>query len=256
MEAQRHIGYESDVQNSTPMGPMAGYAAVAVEAKRTAAAIEADRLEAIKTLEKDSFNLGDLNPLIHPLDLTRKESVEAIKHVIMNNIRTNNGLEPVIMESALVTDPNMEQSALRFVTRFEVKRPKKRQIQLLEELVADTYDAATVRTRTDSKGNDIPLESYPPIQMGEEMRSKTSGWFMGVGPVPTSPLYEGLYVFKDLGKVTKDNFLEKTDGRSKFIIEIREGSLEQADLVTFITQVSAILGKDQKMPDKGQLLYE
>ena len=97
------------------------------------------------------------------------------------------------------------------------------QIVLLEELVGETY-GVTVRTRTDSKGNDIPPENYPQIQRGEETKSKTGGWYMGPDVSPTTSLHQGLFVFRDLGQINKDNFLKNRKTAGKYIVEVREAS--------------------------------
>lgn len=214
----------------------------------------AARVEALKILDKEAFKLGDLNPLIHATDLGRKESVDAVRHATFEKISANDGLLPKTLESTVVIDPESGKADLRFIARFEVPHLTEEQLVLLEELVEQTYGMA-VRTRTDSKGNDIPMQSYPPTQPGEEMRSKTGGWYMGPDPIPTSSLHQGLFVFQDLGKITKDNFLQNREAADKYIVEIREASQYQTDLVTFVTQVASILGQE-KLLDRGQLLYE
>src|SRR5205814_1922779 len=115
------------------------------------------RVEALKILDKDAFKLGDLNPLIHATDLTRRESADAVKHTTLQKIQDYEGLLPQVLESTVVYEPNSEDSALRLIARFEVPSLTEQQLVLLEELVRQTYDV-TVRTRTDSKGNDIPPE--------------------------------------------------------------------------------------------------
>jgi AAA+ superfamily predicted ATPase len=214
----------------------------------------AARVEALKILEKDAFKLGDLNPLIHPTDLTRKESTDAIRHTTLEKIQENKGLLPQVLESTVVYDSQSEKSGLRFIARFEVPSLTETQLGLLEELVGQTY-GVTVRTRTDSKGNDLPPESYPPIQRGEEMKSKTGGWYMGPEVAPTTSLHQGLFVFRDLGQINKDNFLESREEAGKYIVEIREAQQYQTDLVTFVTQAASILGQERLL-DKGQLLYD
>jgi AAA+ superfamily predicted ATPase len=243
---------EITVRAMGPYGPMPSSQPTA-EKQREAA--EAQRVEAVKILDKDAFKLGDLNPLIHPTDLGRKESVDAVRHTVMEKIRENEGLHPKQLEAAVAIDPETGKAALRFVARFELPSLTESQVVLLEELVEDTYSGMAVRTRTDSKGNDIPPQSYPPTQPGEEMKSKTGGWYMGPEPYPASALSQGLFVFKDYGPIDKTNFLDDSQTPRKYIVEVREANQYQTDLVTFITQVSAILGKGES-PDRGQLLYE
>ncbi len=222
--------------------------------QQAAEAAETARVEAIKILDKDAFTLGDLNPLINPTDLIRKESVDAVLHTTMEKIRSNQGLEPKMLESTIVTDPDSGTAEPRFIARFETTTLTEEQLVMLEDLIKQTY-GLTVRTRTDSKGNDIPAQNYPPTQIGEEMKSKTGGWYMGPAPVPTSSLHQGLFVFKDYGPINKNNFLDDSQTPRKYIVEVREAAQYQTDLVTFITQISVILSQE-KLLDRGQLLYE
>jgi AAA+ superfamily predicted ATPase len=210
--------------------------------------------DALKILDRDELKLGDLNPLIHATDLLRRESVDAVRLTAIEKIDKYNGCMPEVLESTVVFEPNSGKSALRFIARFEVPELQEEQMVLLEELVRETY-GLTVRTRTDSKGNDIASDSYPPIQEGEEIKSKTGGWYMGPELSPTSSLHTGLFVYKDLGQVNKENFTTNDAASSKYIIEIREAHQYQTDLVTFITQASVILGKGD-LPTRGDLLYE
>jgi len=214
----------------------------------------AARIEALKILDKDAFKLGDLNPLIHPTDLGRKESIDAVRHITLEKIRENEGLLPNVLESTVVIDPESGKADLRFIARFEVASLTPIQMEMLEELVRQTY-GISVRTRTDSKGNKIPAQDYPPTQPGEEMRSKTGGWYMGPAPVPTSSLHQGLFVFKDYGPINDENFLEEAGTPLKFVVEVREASKYQTDLVTFVTQIASILSGKEPL-DRGQLLYE
>lgn len=214
----------------------------------------AARVEALKILDKDAFKLGDLNPLTHAPDLTRKESTDAVRHTTLEKIEEYGGFSPQVLESTVVYDPKSEAADVRFIARFEVPTLTEEQLVLLEDAVRQTY-GMTVRTRTDSKGNDIPPESYPPIQRGEEAKSKTAGWYMGPDVSPTSSLHQGLFVFRDLGQINKENFLEIREATGRYIIEVREAGQYQTDLVTFVTQIASVLGKGE-LPDKGQLLYE
>lgn len=78
---------------------------------------------------------------------------------------------------------------------------------------------------------------------------------MGPNSAPTTSHHTGLFVFKDLGEVNKDNFFEEASAKSKYIVEVRESGLNQTDIVEFVTQVASVLGKG-KLQDHGQLLYE
>jgi ATP-dependent 26S proteasome regulatory subunit len=253
------ITYELGSPAPMHVDNMYGYGPMMLEqseaTKRLAAeAVDAARIEAIKILDKDAFTLGDLNPLINATDLMRKESVDAVRHTTMEKIHQNQGMPPKVLESAVVTDPETGKSDLRLIARFETTHLTEEQLTMLEELVGQTY-GLTVRTRADSKGNDIPAQSYPPTQLGEEMKSKTGGWYMGPAPVPTSSLHQGLFVFKDYGPINKNNFLDDSQTPRKYIVEVREAAQYQTDLVTLITQISVILSQE-KLLDRGQLLYE
>lgn len=239
---------------SSPVDMIGPVVAQQAEANKQREATEVARVEALKILDKDAFKLGDLNPLIHPTDLGRKESVDAVRHTIIEKIEKNDGLLPKVLESTVVTDPESKEAALRFIARFEVPNLTVEQFELLEDLVKETY-GLTVRTRTDSKGNKIPTQNYPPTQPGKELASKTGGWYMGPAPVPTSSLHEGLFVFKDYGPIDDDNFFDDSQTPKKYIVEIREARQYQTDLVTFVAQVASVLGQE-KLLDRGQLLYE
>jgi len=99
----------------------------------------AARIEALKILDKDAFKLGDLNPLIHPTDLGRKESIDAVRHITLEKIRENEGLLPNVLESTVVIDPESGKADLRFIARFEVASLTPIQMEMLEELVRQTY---------------------------------------------------------------------------------------------------------------------
>lgn len=242
--------------SNTERTPLSMYGPATQEAvtKMEKEAVENARIESIKILDKDSFKLGDLNPLIHSTDLMRKESVDAVRYTILEKIRENEGMVPTMLESAVTIDQETGEADLRFIARFEVPSLTEQQIVLLEELVKQTYGLA-VRTRTDSKGNDIPAQNYPPTQPGEEMKSKTGGWYMGPYPFPNSSLHQGLFVFKDYGPIDKNNFLDDNLTPRKYIVEIREANQYQTDLVTFVTQTATVLSKEI-LPDRGELLYE
>jgi hypothetical protein len=231
------------------------YGAMAAESAKIAAeTAEAERVENLKKFQQDSFKLGDLNPLIHSVDLVRKESVDAVKHTIVEKIQALGGLQPKILESALAVDPALKESGLRFVARFEVPHITPEQFTLLEHVVTESSDVS-VYTRTDSKGNDVEMQNYQPLQPGEERKAKTGGWCMGPLPPPAGPLHTGLHVFKDMGQIDKNNFFQTTTELGKYIVEVREAGMQQMDLVTFVAQVATVLGRSE-LPDRGQLLYE
>ena len=240
-----------EIKNNMGMAYAAGAARQAAEQKAAAPQGE----EFANKISKDGeLSLGDLNPLIHPVDLTRRESVNAVSHVILKNIRENNGALPTSLESAVVYEPKSDKSAFRFVARFEVSDLTDEKIQLLEEVVGERYGSA-VRTRKDAKGNEVDLESYPPTTMGVEWKASRKGWYMGPNLSPTTSHHAGLYVFRDLGTIDKSNFVTNEQASAKHIVEIREAGMYQTDLVAFATQVSSILGEGKKLPE-GEMIYK
>lgn len=210
--------------------------------------------ELASKIDKDNPSLGDLNPLIHKVDLGRREVVDSLKIITLAKIEKYNGILPSKIESLIANSLSTKDTALRFVVRFEVDQLTSCQMDLLEDLVKKTYPV-DVRTRVGTDGRDILSESYPPINDTETRRSKTAGWYMGPNQSPTDSLHTGLFVFKNLGEVNRNNFFETKNEDLKYVVEIREAGMYQTDLVQFITQVSSILGQE-KMLDYGELLYE
>lgn len=203
---------------------------------------------------KKEPSLGDLNPLIHIPDLLNRDSINALKLVTLEKIRKYDGIVPTRLESAVATSLDERNAALRFVARFEVDNITEKQMVQLEDAVRETYDT-TVRTRTGNDGKDIHMESYPRLNNGDLVEAHTRGWYMGPILSTTDSLHQGLFLFKDFGKTTKDNFLEKEPQPVKYIVEVREAALYQTDLVQFVSRVSAILG-NKDIPPEGDLLYE
>ncbi len=206
--------------------------------------------------QPEELSLGDLNPLIHGIDFN-SGIPELISGVIKEKIVKYKGVEPEFLGSTSVFSPKAKANVPRFISRFIVDQLTEKQMELLENAVRDTYKGP-VRTRTTSDGVplDPKLERYPPINAGDERYSNSNGWYMGLGGLPTDSGHQGLFVYKDLGDVTKDNFTKKSDKPdNKYVVEIREGSLYQTDLVNMITQVAVILN-NEKPPDKGDLIYE
>lgn len=208
-----------------------------------------------EVLEEPGLSLGDLNPLIHGPDLLRRDLVGALTKVSRDKIEKYGGVMPVRLESVLVTS-SLYPTALpqmRFVARFEVEHLTEEQILLLEKLVTDTYPVK-VRTRNGTDGKKLPLENYPAMNPGEMSETKTSGWYMGPNQTPTDSIHAGLFLFRDLGQVSRKSFLEeRLEG--KYIVEVREAGMYQTDLVAFTTQVASVLGRE-KLVDSGELLYE
>lgn len=203
---------------------------------------------------KDELSLGDLNPLIHPPELSSRHGMEALAAVAIDLIRKHGGIEPVQLGTRLVFSQKAKADVPRVIARFEVPELSEEKMSLLEDLVRQTYPAA-VRTRKTHDGKDVPTESYPPLQRDDIAPSKTGGWYMGLSQPPTDSGDVGLYVFKDLGEVNKDNFFEDPTEAKKYILEIREAGMYQTDLVEFITQVASVLGKGE-LVNHGDLLYQ
>lgn len=206
--------------------------------------------------ERDEPTLGDLNPLIHGIDFN-SSIPELIANVTKEKITKHKGRIPDFIGSMMVFSQSKKANLPRFIARFEVDQLTEEQLVLLEETVRDTYKGP-VRTRKTQDGApvDPKNERYPSINKEDERYVNSNGWYMGLDGFPTDSGHQGLFVYKDLGKITNDNFTSQ-DHRSagKYIVEIREGSLFQTDLVNFTTQVAVILN-NQKTPDKGELIYE
>ena len=80
------------------LGPVDIFPMMAQSAATKQQAESARQIEALRILDKDAFKLGDLNPLIHAPDLTRKESVDAVRLTALQNIQENGGLLAKAME--------------------------------------------------------------------------------------------------------------------------------------------------------------
>lgn len=199
---------------------------------------------------KDEISLGDLNPLIHRIDLSNTEPLQAIART---QLERYGGIAPK-MEVAAVFNPANGKIEPRFIARFEVGDLREEQITQMEQLVRRVYPVA-VRTRTNSEGKELDLENYPVTSQKDVMHSNKKGWYMGPDFSPTTSHHMGLFVFKDLGEVTRENFSRGPESAGKYVVEIRDANLHQTDLVEFVTQVGSIL-KRGEMIDHGELLYE
>lgn len=205
---------------------------------------------------QEEVSLGDLNPLIHGIDFN-SGIPRLIAGVTKEKITKYKGISPDFIGSMSVFSNIKKANVPRFIARFVVDKLTEDQMELLENVVRSTYKGP-VRTRTTSDGVplDPKLERYPPINQTDDRYSNTNGWYMGLGGLPTDSGHQGLFVYKDLGDVTKDNFTKKPGkSNNKYVVEIRESSLYQTDLVNMITQVAVILN-NEKSPDKGDLIYE
>lgn len=215
-----------------------------------------DEAKIEKLPKKKDISLGDLNPLIRPVDFGNRSVIDTNIEVIHDLIDEFGGVQPIFMDYVPVFSPRSKSTVSRFVARFIVDDLPENKIALLEQLVKDTYKVP-VRTRIGKDGSEInPNEKYPPLNEGDKAFQNTNGWYFGSGDIPTDSGNLGLYVYRDSGEVTRDNFSKKQDkDNSRFIIEVREGSLYQTDQAEFITQVSTILSKGERKP-YGQLLHK
>lgn len=212
--------------------------------------------ESEKPKKKKEVSLGDINPLIKPIDFSNRGVIETNIEVINNLIEEFDGVKPEFMDFVPVFSPKVKGNVARFVTTFVVDELSENKLCLLEQLVKDTY-RIPIRTRKSKDGKDInPDEKYPPLRESDTALRNTNGWYFGSGDIPTDPGYYGLYIYQNSGEVTKENFSKKrTSNDSKYIVEVREGQLYQTDMVEFITQVSTILAKDKVEP-YGKLSYK
>jgi hypothetical protein len=223
--------------------------------------VEAGNVEVVDTetptKKLDKPSLGELNPLIHRPDLTSKEAVDALQYVSLEKIAKYGGMPPSKMAAEHVVSRNPNGgSALRFIARFEVPPEDftTEKMELLEELVKNSY-RTKARTRKTTDGKKVPLEVYPPTSKNDTTNTILRGWYMGPDQSATDSLHQGLFVFKDLGEVNETNFFENEEIVKNYIVEVRDASKHQTDLVELITQVSSILGQG-KVLDHGELLYE
>lgn len=207
--------------------------------------------------ERKTPSLGQLNPLLHPPDLTNPERIAALKNVVLDQTRSFQGPEPVRFESAIVTSTQPHTNpALRMVVRFEVDSLTEDQLDQLDRLGRTTYEGVAVKGIKNSDGSPVPTVSYPPTEKPSDdaKRNIILGWYIGQNTNTLDSLHTGLFVFKDIGMVNRENFVSKEQSDTKFIVEIREASLYQTDLAELIIQASAILGRKATL-DHSQLLY-
>lgn len=214
---------------------------------------EAKKENAIKA------NLLDANPLLFPPLLQNPEHFSVLREVTLDHIRAIGGLEPTKFESAMVESLTVGSSTKeqRIIVRFELDKISDEQITMLEELTRKTY-GVTVRTTTTSDGKPVPFEGYPPTSFNEAQdyskRSIIMGWYMGPNLSATDSLHQGIYFYKDLGDITRATLISGERGEEKFIVEVREASLTQVNLIMLIVQVSSILGKAELI-DRKDLSY-
>ena len=208
------------------------------------------------------LSLGELNPLIHFIDFANRPAINSLKKVTSEIIESHEGIQPVFMGTEIVTGNDPKEIKLRFIARFETETLNESQMKQLESLAEETYSYSAVRTRkTVDKKKDLVAESYPSTDKLQFQDRNIKGWYLGPGGIPTDPLHQGLYVFKDFGELTSENLLTKDATPNeepepeKFLIEVREGGMYQTDIVTLISQVSSIISGQGKM-DYGDTVYD
>lgn len=228
-------------------------------------------LESLK--ERKEPSLSELNPLLYPPDLLNNDAISALEFVTRRKIDEVSGLQPQVFESILV-GPKLEP---RLVIRFSVDSLSSHQVGLLEGLVREMY-GISVKTRVNSSGNAVASVVYPRLEQkakkpGSNDQTGTSlGWYMGPDTTPLSSSHMGLLVYKDFGDAgmvgylrshPADEWFFKDDlvnpmGRqlkSKYLVELREGTMYQTDVVASAVQIGSVLANG-KLLDDGELLYQ
>ncbi len=214
-------------------------------------------MEAIKSTP----TLGELNPLINKIDLERSDLFEILKGVAIGQIIETGGIQPQVFETRIVTTPPPRSlSYPRAIARFETHGLPERKIKLIEELVKKTYGPSAV-TRTTSSGREISAINFPEeydLSRRERRDTNLIGWYMGADTDQVSCLHRGVFVFKEIPVLSKDNFssdlkpdLDKYDD---YVIELREGGdIYQTDFVQMVVQIGSVLGGGKLLP-AGSLL--
>lgn len=247
------------------------------ETKKDNGAVNETAVELLK--EKKEPSLGERNPLLYPPDFSNPEAISALSSTIRVLIQEFDGLQPYSIERAFVPVEATENPG-RFIVRFEVEKLTEEQILSIEEAVRNTYKKA-VRTRENTLGS--PLKpAYLPLleekQTESQYASSTQwrrdllGWYMGPNTTQIDASHEGLFLFRHMGveklarfmKDTRDKewFTKKIHApkggkpiKDKYLIEIREGSLYQTDLVKLSIQVGHILNRGEAINDNN-LIYK
>lgn len=210
--------------------------------------------EALK--ERRSPTLGQQNPLIHKPDLYNSERVQVLKDVTLKAIDRYSGLIPSSFQSVYVNG-GIGSSGQRLVAQFELPSISEAQITALETAVEDIYGVYTVKTRNYQVNSGVTAyRSWEPnYKSSPENNLNAFGWYLGPQTESLAATHQGVYLFRDLGFVTRDNFLDPVLPNKGYIVEVREADLYQTDIVGLVTQVATILGTG-KAVDSSKLLYE
>lgn len=246
------------------------------EAKKDNGAGNEPAVELLK--EKKEPSLGERNPLLYPPDFSNPEAISALKLTIANMIAEFDGLPPTTLEMVFVpVDEN--ENPDRFVIRFEVEDVTEKQIVLMEKAVRDIYKKA-VKTRSDTSRSSLKPSNYPLLeekQTGSQYDSRTQwrkdllGWYMGPDTSRIEAGHQGLYLFRNMGSAKMASFIKDSQDKKwftrelftpngkpiekKYLVEIREGSLYQTDLVKLAIQVASILKNEQPL-EESDLIYK
>jgi len=116
-------------------------------------------LEALK--ERKQPSLGELNPLLFPPNLSRRETVEALCLTIERGIEKYGGKRPEFIGATWI-EGHMGNPEARFVTCWTVPLLTEKQVSLLEELTVQTFKPQSVLTRKGVGGTNRRNPSYYP----------------------------------------------------------------------------------------------
>lgn len=230
---------------------------------------EKNLLESLK--EGKEPNLGELNPLLFPPNLSRRETIEALRLATTRGIERYEGKEPEHIGITWVTLIGGKTEP-RFVASWSIPFLDERQVNFLEELARNTYKPHNVFTR-----KDIGVERrrnptfYPKItaDFGEPKSKRyvytRIGWCMGLKSGEPDHISEGLLLYREIdnvniassmkGEKTHEWFTFETPVdyrgkpvKTKYLVEIRVSDLYQTELVKFVLQTARILNGKEPLP--------
>lgn len=251
MRAEASPKHHDIEQATVAFGPH--YAASIAKAKERESSLS-PQAEKLLSKDKEKPSLGELNPLIHRPDFNKNGVIDSIAEVTQGLIEKYSLAKPVSLGKFDVTAcSDKAETKPRFMATFEMDRLTEKKIKLLEDLIRDRY-SETARTRTSGVSGGDPFVPIPYPGIDGKPVLQREGWYFGPELGAIDGHGEGVYLYKD--NMTKGRkFNDDTPVRPKFIVEIREASKYQVDLVEFVTQTASILAKG-KMLDKGELVHE
>lgn len=217
---------------------------------------EVAKPESNNSREEETPSLGQLNPLTNKPDLGNPERIKALERVTLETILAAKGLLPDRFESRIIPSLNPNNgSAPRLFARFELPALSDLQIDAIEEQVRRIYPIG-VKSRRLPQGKIVDPVFYPPAEKSkEDGHANIWGWYMGPNTTALDSLHEGVYLFRDQGTLTAENFTQDRPAENKFFIEVREASLYQTDLVELVAQIGIILGGKEPRSHKN-LFYD